>query len=80
MQIREFSTEGDFDAEQRIDFPSLPLIKPAAAPLTVDPAEWLAGGEWAGQRAVMTVNTGALPCCWCSRICKRYTRCVGRAD
>lgn len=77
MQIREFSTKGDFDDEQRIDFPSLPLIKPVAAPLPAEPAEWLAAGEWEGQRAVMTVNTGTLPCYWCARTCIPDIRCVG---
>ena len=58
MQIREFWTGPDFDAEAAIDLKALELIKPPAGALPRDPSEWLSGGAWVGERSVLAFSPG----------------------
>ena len=59
LQIREFSTGGPFDDQQDIDFPNLPLIKPALPQLSPDPADWLPPSARQGSRSTISFSAGA---------------------
>ena len=59
LQIREYSTGGPFDDDREIDFPSLPLIKPAQPQLSPDPRDWLPPASHRGTRSTVKFSAGA---------------------